>query len=565
MSEQAKTTYLKAFDRVAALFADIFIIFPVVLLLTSGIREKLNEYLTLGVNSNLFFGQFLILASGLITLCIYRTALQFFCLRSVGQKLLKVRIISKSQSISRYSFLVKIFLWNFTGLLFPFCVLNISIFYSRSAKSIFDDFFGIGLMSDKGIEKANSNILENTYVQKSVEAFAFLNILLFIGLLLVTGLNFQEKSIDQVLMSSSEVSYPVCSEIDSYHTNWREDGLTSARIETAITLFGIGKISEECLNIEANLALRANSNDELGYLAAYFVTQTASTDSAFLKDLYLKRICLEAPSSPACELSKSLINGSPIKETELLMSKVWGVKRDLVFGRFKSAKRKLYSLPQAFGFDLFITQMNVKLKSLLAGDSYSPVDMSVALSAMDNANQLEFARWICYEDLKGKCGIELTSACTNFIRRAESLPSLDLEDNYLLGKIKICNKDYSSLSKKGVSATVMKYAGNQKTIEEIIFTASVPEFIKLDAIHRLLEVTENKDDVKGLAGEWARQSERDFRWRKLGELLAYKLQFMKEQELATEVLYGLIKEYGRGEFISEPYNLRAPASKVSER
>ena len=530
-------------DRVAATIVDfLFIIFPAILVLGAPYKKDIVKSVLLE-NDEVFAIAFLALIFiGLICIWLYQTLLTYFYGFTVGKLFLGLRVkrIWSESHLSFYQCAVRSVVWIFEALLFflPF----LEVLSNVKRRSLHDRFADTIVISvrQKGIGKPSQ--LEQSFVN-FIFAFIFVIVMSSITFYVPIILE-QVKEVKRMEEFESLAEFEVCKKVTDSLENW-PTAEKPERIDVAMTLFAAEELTESCLEREADYVFINEEESAVAYLANSFVY----SENPSLSDKYLHKVCELDSRSTECKFSLFINNwnkgaAQAVSESlsRLIKSnkeyvQVWLLRHHINNFNYDAALELVDRFKELPGLSAFWTRQKSKIFWGLNRKKESRVAASVAYQSLNEADGVELASWICFEELESGCKAFEAESCkkiSNYFSPAnETLQDPRIAISYI--RYNECNGkvDYekhilthyrSDLISVLEAMADFEQKSSNKAIGKLLELAedeSSHELVKFEALRRVLKLAENKKDLIKVFEIWS-EKEKGLEQIKLGKLMLKK-------------------------------------------
>lgn len=280
-------------DRFVALILDFLVFSPIVSLLISGFVKSTKTYFLINPQSSEgTISAGLTIASIFVLVSFLQSVFLYFWQATPGQLFLQLRVVSYPTAQDRLSYpqcLQRSFFWclGFVVLAIPFLEI-LSHPLRRAFHERVSDTMTVTL-KQKADEAPHP--LEARFIVACMR-------MTFLFFLFVGGLSFLKT-----YHSLSAREFKEHAAVTDYACKEIQDSslVGEARLDTALTLFLLNEINNECLNNEADFALWGAplQSQGMAYLAKYLVADESTQDQ------YLHKVC-EDSESKTCSLARYL-------------------------------------------------------------------------------------------------------------------------------------------------------------------------------------------------------------------------------------------------------------------
>ncbi len=404
-------------DRLAAVVADLVIISPVATLLMAPFRRIASEAMLQGRDDAWMIATLSAIGISVLLVILYQTYFLVKWRATPGKRLLGLTVES---------------LWDQEGApmqpqaaFMRACALCaellllglplIGIIGNDRRRPFHDRIADTIVLSKKRTSAGAPGVSEKSLASGLVAAF-------FMSILIIVGFKIGQLRFGTVLTNSvqADASASLCEEVGRAAMTW-VPGLNEkkpSRIAIALSLYEAGAIGEGCLKTEADGALWAKGDHDLGYLARG-LAEKSDDDTA---QNYLDKACDGTKESDACRalsiLDKSDLPEDPVeakaaqvaKDTDVLalttslkpssqpFLKILAV-RELITRKQEARALELMDLiaPQR-SLSYFLTSERAKILWSLDEKQKSRELVKSSVASLDSEERVALTRWFCYAE-----------------------------------------------------------------------------------------------------------------------------------------------------------------------
>ncbi len=395
-------------DRFAAFLVDMIILVPLLSLLTAPLRQQLGIHQILDNEAKEFLWLFLTFALSLGVIGLYQTVFIAYRGATPGKLFLGLRVVSiwDGQSPTLRMAAQRAFFWCLEAwlILLP----NLAIF-ANARRRVAHDRLSDCIVTAPPLRAASAPAMREVAVVHGAVAAMGLSAALYLAM---EGYQNYHGTKDLRLANQKVAAeFGLCAEVNRAVERDLLGEQRNSRLDVAMSLFAVGFLDSECLEREADFAIRRGLAEDKVFLAKAL----ALGEGSDLAEDYRTSICEQSPEGTACavgKLQQLIANQRWPEVSEFLHRKlvdapgfleVWAYRHHLRMKDYERAAESLRRLTAQPYLAEFIGSERVKLFWYQGRHEESEVAALASLENFSMAGRLEVANWYCEKSLRAGC------------------------------------------------------------------------------------------------------------------------------------------------------------------